>query len=57
MYRINVRWANDAHERATYADVQEYEVHGGLLVLTVDEGHQVIVPLFQVTAVDIVEEE
>ena len=57
MYRLNIRWGNDAHERATYMDVEEYEVKDGILTLTLDDEREVIVPLFQVTAVDVVRED
>ncbi len=57
MYTINVRWCNDSHERATYTSVAEYEIKDGILTLAFNEDHDLVVPLFQVTAVDIVREE
>ena len=57
MYTISVRWSDDVHERVTYTDVVEYDVSKGVLRLTFDDHHQLLLPLFQVTAVDIVEAE
>ena len=57
MYTISVRWNNDAHERATYSAVKEYEIKDGILTLAFDNDHDLVVPLFQVTAVDIAREE
>lgn len=57
MYTIGVRWNNDAHERATYTAVMEYEIQDGILTLAFDNDHDLVIPLFQVTAVDIVRED
>ena len=56
MYTISVRWSDDVHERVTYTDVAEYDVNKGVLKLTFDDQHDLLLPLFQVTTVDIVEE-
>jgi frataxin-like iron-binding protein CyaY len=57
VFTISVRWNNDAHERAAYTAVQEYEIEDGVLTLAFDNDHDLVIPLFQVTSVDIVREE
>jgi hypothetical protein len=57
VYTVSVRWNNDAHERATYTDVKEYEIEDGILTLAFDSDHDLVIPLFQVTAVDIQRQE
>jgi hypothetical protein len=57
VYTISVRWNNDAHERATYSAVKEYEIKDGILTLAFDNDHDLVIPLFQVTTVDIARDE
>lgn len=54
MYTISVRWSDDVHERATYSGVQEYEIRDGVLTMAFSEDHDVILPLYQVTTIDVV---
>ena len=44
-------------EQAVYSPVKEYEIKNNLLTLAFDDNHDVVIPLFQVTAVDIVRQE
>jgi hypothetical protein len=41
-------------DQAVYLRVKEYEIREGMLTLALDHDHDVVIPLFQVTAVDIV---
>lgn len=56
MYTITVSRPGEAHEQAVYSLVEEYEIKDGLLTVALSSDHDIVIPLFQVTAVDIVKQ-
>jgi hypothetical protein len=56
VYTITITRSVPGHEQTVYAPVKEYEIKDGVLTLGFDENHDVVVPLFQVMAVDVVRE-
>lgn len=55
MYTITVN--RPGPEQAVYSPVKAYEIKDNLLTLAFDDNHDVVVPLFQVTVVDILRQE
>ena len=55
MYTVTVN--RPGPEQTVYSPVQEYEIKESVLTLAFDDNHDVVIPLFQVAAVDIVREE
>ena len=55
MYTITVN--RPGPEQAIYSPVKEYEIKDSMLTLAFDDNHDVVIPLFQVTTVDIVRQE
>lgn len=55
MYIITVN--RPGPEQAVYSPVRDYEIKDNLLTLAFDDNHDVVIPLFQVTVVDIVRQE
>ena len=55
MYTITVH--RPGPEQAVYSPVKEYEIKESVLTLAFDDNHDVVIPLFQVTTVDIVRQE
>ena len=52
MYTITV--SRPGAEQIVYSQVKEYEIEAAMLTLAFDDNHDVVIPLFQVVAVDIV---
>ena len=57
MYTITVSRSAQGQEGAVYPLVKDYEIKDGMLTVAFDDNHDVVIPLFHVTAVDIVREE
>jgi hypothetical protein len=57
MYTITVSRSAQGQEEAVYSVVKDYEIKDGMLTVAFDDNHDVVVPLFHVTAVDIVRQE
>ncbi|HLA81064.1 MAG TPA: hypothetical protein VJP78_05435 [Thermoleophilia bacterium] len=57
MYTITVTRPTDDKSPAAYEHVKEYEIQHGVLTLALDDNHDYVIPLFQVTAVDIVRQD
>jgi hypothetical protein len=55
VYTITV--SRPGTEQVVYSPVKDYEIKDTLLTLAFDDNHDVVIPLFQVTAVDIVRHE
>ena len=55
MYTITVN--RPGPEQAIYSPIKEYEIKDSMLTLAFDDNHAVVIPLFQVTTVDIVRQE
>jgi hypothetical protein len=55
VYTITV--SRPGPEQTVYSPVKEYETKDSMLTLAFDDNHDVVIPLFQVTAVDIVRQE
>jgi hypothetical protein len=55
MYVIKV--SRPGPEQAVYSPVKDYEIKDNLLTLAFDDNHDVVIPLFRVTAVDIARQE
>jgi len=53
LYSIKVRWLTQAGEEQALHSVRKYKVENGVLVLAVDYDHDIVIPLYQVAAVDI----
>ena len=51
MYTITIKRTGPDH--AFYSPVKEYEIKDGILTISIDDDHDVVVPLFQVMDVDI----
>lgn len=54
MYTIKVSRSVPGHEETVYSPVKDYEIKDGVLTLAFDDKHDVIIPLFDVMAVDVV---
>jgi hypothetical protein len=57
MYTITVSRSEKGQAEAVYSLVKDYEIKDGMLTVAFDDNHDVVIPLFHVTAVDIVREE
>jgi|OpeIllAssembly_1097287.scaffolds.fasta_scaffold2009034_2 frataxin-like iron-binding protein CyaY len=57
MYTITVSRSAQGQEGAVYSPVKDYEIKDGMLTVAFDDNHDVVIPLFHVTAVDIVRHE
>ena len=55
LYTITV--SRPGPEQAIYSPVKQYEIKDSMLTLAFDDNHDVVIPLFQVTGVDIVRQE
>jgi hypothetical protein len=53
VYTITVSQLHKGEDTQAVYDVQEYEVKEGVLTLAFDNNHDVVIPLFQVSIVDI----
>lgn len=56
MYTITVT-RPEGEKQGVYSQVEEYEIIDGVLTLAFDDDHDLVIPLFRVTAVDIVRQE
>lgn len=57
MYTITVRRIAQGQEEDVYSPIKDYEIEGGMLTLAFDENHDLVIPLFHVSTVDIARQE
>ena len=57
LYTITITWPVERHERNVYPMVKDYQIAESLLTMAFDGDHDLVIPLFQVTSVDIVRHE
>jgi hypothetical protein len=54
LYTITVTRRIEGQDEAVYSEIEAYEVKDGVLTLAFGDDHDLVIPLFQVTTVDIV---
>ena len=57
LYTITVTRTPVEQEQVVYSQVMEYEIKDAVLTLAFSDDHDLVIPLFQVTTVDILRQE